>query len=183
MADIPDREQVFDALTRLSSALRHLLSALLSVGLVLAFVLVALAIAVYFFDPLLFQAVADSPRDALADRAQVFESSTVAVGCVENATDNATVEGYQLLGARHLTVTGNVTLPDASYALTEPTVVEQSNNQFVLVVESRPTDSANRSCPGVARYTAKIQLPYGTNDYELAVRHDENLTRRVRANT
>jgi hypothetical protein len=172
MADLPDREQVFTALKRLSSAL-------FSIGLVLVFVIVALAIAVYVFNPLMFQAVADSPRNPIADDAQVFESSTTAVGCAPDATGNASVDGYQLLGARHLAITGNVTLPDASYVITDPTIIERSNDTFVLSVETRPTNVSNRSCQGLARYTAKVQLPYGTNNYELTVRHGENRTLRI----
>ncbi len=172
MADIPDRKQIFGVLKRLSSTL-------LSLAFVLAFVLIALAIAVYVFDPLLFQAVTDSSQNVLADQARVFESTTVAVGCVTDGRDNASVETYQLLGAHHLTISGNVTLPDASYVLTEPTIVERSDDRFVVVVESRPTNSEKRGCQGLARYTAKIQLPYGTNDYELVVRHGNNRTLRI----
>lgn len=172
MADVPDREQVFGVLRRLASVL-------LSVGLLSVFVLVGLAVAVYLFNPLMFQAVADSPRNALADEAQVFESTTTAVGCTPDAAGNASVEGYQLLGARHLAITGNVTLPDASYVLADPTIVERANGEYVLVVETRPTNASNRGCRGLARYTAKIQLPYGVSGYELTVRHGENRTLRI----
>jgi hypothetical protein len=172
MAEPPDREQVFSALKRLSGTI-------LSLCLLIAFVLIALAIAVYAFDPLLFHAVADSPRNPIADEAQVFESTTTAVGCVPNAAGNASVDGYQLLGARHLVITGNVTLPDASYVLTEPKVIEQSPDQFVFMIDTRKINGSKRGCPGLARYTAKIQLPYGTNNYELIVRHGENRTLHV----
>ena len=179
MADLPDRGQVRSALAPVAAALKRLSRALLSIGFVLAFVLVALAIAVYVFNPLMFQAAADSPQNVLADEAQVFESTTTAIGCSPNGTGNAAVDGYQLLGARHLTITGNVTLPDASYTLTDPRIIERSNDTFVLAVDHRPTSSQNRSCQGLSRYTAKVQLPYGTNEYELTVRHGENRTLRI----
>jgi hypothetical protein len=172
MAEPPDREQVFSALKRLSGTI-------LSLCLLVAFVLIALAIAVYVFDPLLFHAVADSPRNPIADEAQVFESTTTVVGCVPNAASNASVDGYQLLGARHLVITGNVTLPDASYVLTEPKITKVSAEHFVFMIDARKTNSSKRGCQGLARYTAKIQLPYGTNNYELTVRHGENRTLHV----
>lgn len=183
MAGIPDRELVRDALKRLSSVCQRILRTLFSLGLVLVFVLIALVIAVYVFDPLLFHAVADSPQDVFADEAQVFESTTTALGCAPNATGNASVDGYQLLGAHHLVVTGNVTLPDASYVLTTPTVVERSDDEFVIAVESRPTNGSKRGCRGLVRYTAKIRLPYGATDYELVVRHGNNQTLHVVAQT
>lgn len=182
MPDAPDREQVLDGLKRLSGVFKRLLSRLLSLGIVLVFVLLALAIAVYVFDPLLFQAVTDSPRNAIADRALVFESTTSTIGCVADGRDNATVTTYQFLGAHHLVVSGYVTLPDASYVLTEPTIVERAEGQYVLVVESRPTGH-KQGCPGLAHYTAKIQLPYGINEYELVVRHGENRTLRITERT
>jgi hypothetical protein len=182
MADAPDREQLVDGIKRFSSVLKRFLSLLLSFGIVLAFVLIGLAIAVYVFDPLLFQAVADSPRDPIADEARVFESTTSAIGCADGR-DNATVTTYQFLGAHHLTISGYVTLPNASSVLTEPTIVKRSDDQYVLVVESRPTNGQKQGCQGLAHYTAKIQLPYGTNDYELVVRHGENRTLRITERT
>ncbi|HET7323170.1 MAG TPA: hypothetical protein VFJ06_02435 [Halococcus sp.] len=172
MPEVPDREQVFGVLKRL-------LRALFSIGIVVVFVLIALAIAVYVFDPLLFQAAADSPQNVFADDAAVFESTTTALGCAENTTGNASVDGYQLLGARHLVITGNVTLPDASYVLTEPTITERAPDTYVLAVESHPTNNQKQGCQGLARYTAKIQIPYGTNSYELVVRHGDNRTLRI----
>lgn len=169
MGDAPDRERIFGVLERLSRVL-------LSVGLLAIFVLIALAIALYFFDPLMFEAAADSPRNAFADQPRVFESTTTALGCAANATGNASVEGYQLLGARHLTVTGNITLSDASHTLTEPTVVERSGDRYVFTVETRPTSATERGCAGMVRYTAKVQLPYGAHDYELVINHGDNRT-------
>ena len=180
MADTPDSERLSDALGRAFDVFKRLLSALFSVGIVLAFVLIALAIGVYFFDPLFFEAAADSPQNAIADQPRVFESTTTAAGCAPNATGNASIEGYRLLGAKHLVISGNVSLPDASYALAEPSITKRSNGTFVFAVESQPTDATNRSCGGVARYTAKVQLPYGANDYELAIEHDGEQMKLVR---
>ena len=172
MADSPDREQAV-------AALKRVFSLLVSVGVLAVFVAAALAVAVFVFDPLMFQAAADSPGNAIADEASVFESTTTAAGCTPEATDNASVEGYRLLGARHLAITGNVSLPDASYTLVEPTIRERPPGTFVLSVAAIRTDAANRSCRGLARYTANVELPYGVSDYELVVRHDGNRTLRV----
>jgi hypothetical protein len=172
MADSPGRERVM-------AALRYLSNLLVPLVVLVVFAIAALAVAVYVFDPLMFQAAAGSPGNAIAEEASVFESTTTAAGCTPDANDNASVEGYQLLGARHLAVTGNVSLPDASYALTEPTISKRSPGTFVLSTAARQTDAANRSCRGLARYTAKIQLPYGINEFELIVRHGDNRTLRV----
>ena len=181
MADTPDRERISEVLGRVVAVGKRLLSALFSVGLVVGFVLVALAIGVYFFDPLLFEAVADSPGDTFGDQPQIFESTTTAAGCAPNVRGNASVEGYQLLGTRHLTVSGNIALADAADRLAEPRITERSGDRFVLAVESRPTED-DRGCPGVAHYTTKIQLPYGTDDYELLIEHDGDRMKLVRAN-
>jgi hypothetical protein len=172
MADSSGRERAMAALGYLSRLLVPLV-------VVVVFAVAALAVAIYVFDPLLFQAVAGSPGNVIAEEASVFESTTTAAGCTPDANDNASVEGYRLLGARHLVVTGNVSLPDASYVLSEPTISKRSPGTFVLSVAARPTDAANRSCQGLARYTAKIQLPYGIDEFELVVRHGNNRTLRV----
>jgi hypothetical protein len=172
MVDSPDREQALAAFRRVSGLF-------LSVAVLVLFVFAALAVAVFVFDPLMFQAAAESPQNVIAEEASVFESTTTAAGCAPDATGNASVEGYRLLGARHLSVTGNVSLPDASATLTEPTIHERSPGTFVLAIDHRETDAANRSCRGLARYTAKIELPYGVDEFELVVRHGENRTLRV----
>lgn len=172
MPDVPDHEHVFNTLKRFSRAL-------LTTSLVLVLVLAVFVVAVYVFNPLMFQAVADSPRNVFANEPRVFESTTIAVGCAPNATGNATVSGYQFLGARYLRITGNVTLPDASSVLAEPTIVKRSEHEYVLVVEGRPTNETKRGCQGLVRYTAKIRLPYGTSNYQLVVRHGENQTLRI----
>lgn len=173
MADSSGRERVM-------AALRYLSSLLVPLVVLVVFAVAALAVAVYVFDPLLFQAAAGSPGNAIAEEASVFESTTTAAaGCTPGATDNASVEGYRLLGAQHLAVTGNVSLPDASYTLSEPTISKRSPGTFVLSVAANRTDAANRGCRGLARYTAKIQLPYGVNEFELVVRHGDDRTLRV----
>ncbi len=172
MADSPDRE-------RLIAAFRYLSSLLVPLVVLAVFAVAAVALALFVFDPLMFQAAAGSPQNAIAEEASVFESTTTAAGCTPDANDNASIEGYRLLGARHLSVTGNVSLPDASSTLTEPTISKRSPGTFVLSVDTEHTDAANRSCRGLARYTAKVELPYGVNSYEFVVRHGGNRTLRV----
>lgn len=172
MPDSPDSEPVFDTLKRF-------LRALLTTSLVLILVLAVFVVAIYVFNPLMFHAIADSPHNVFANEPRVFESTTIAAGCAPNATGNATVAGYQFLGARYLRITGNVTLPDASSVLTEPTIVKRTEHEYALVVEGRPTNETKRGCQGLVRYTAKIRLPYGTNNYTLVVRHGKNQTLRI----
>ncbi|EMA51371.1 hypothetical protein C448_00977 [Halococcus morrhuae DSM 1307] len=172
MSDPSGRERAMAALGTLSSVLAPLL-------VLAVFAVAAIAVAVFVFDPLMFQAAAGSPGSVVADEASVFESTTSAAGCTPNASDNASIEGYRLLGARHLEITGNVSLPDAADRLTEPTITRRSPGTFVLSIDHRGADAANRSCRGLARYTAKVQLPYGVTDYEFVVRHGTNRTLRV----
>ena len=172
MSDPSGRERAMAALGTLASVLAPLF-------VLAVFAVAAIAVAVFVFDPLMFQAAAGSPGSAIADEARVFESTTTAAGCAPDVSDNASIEGYRLLGARHLAITGNVSLPDAGDRLTDPIITRRSPGTFVLSIDHQETDAGNRSCRGLARYTAKVQLPYGVNDYEFVVRHGTNRTLRV----
>lgn len=189
MADPPDREQVEAALRRAADIVKRAAStavdiagraasAAISVGLVLMVVLVGLVIAAFVFDPLLLEAAADSPGQLASNQPWIIDAASGSGACVETAQGNATATNHQFLSVTSIAVTGNVSLPNASYVLSEPTITEQPGHRYILNVSSHPTNTSTRECQGVARYSAKIQLPYGVTDYELIVRHDGNRTLR-----
>lgn len=177
--DPPDRERVIAALRKTGAVAGRATSAAVSVALVLVVVLFGAAVVATAFNPLLLDVALDSPGLLVADEPHVFEAVSGSGTCAEGTSGNATATNHQVLSLTSIVVTGNVSLPSASYVLEEPTITEQSGHRYILDVDSRPANGSEEDCPGAARYSAKIQLPYGVTDYELVVRHDGNRTLRT----
>ncbi len=108
-------------------------------------------------------------------------------GCVDSPENAVEVATRSDGGERSLVVAGNVSVPDASYTLGQPKLVETEFGNYSLRVSShRATKKPKANCTALANYTATIDVPEGgpNNRFTFTVVHDgevvhrENVTNR-----
>jgi hypothetical protein len=102
-------------------------------------------------------------------------------GCVESPENRVESTKRTEDERRFLVVSGNVSVPDASYSLSEPNLVETGWGNYTLRINSqRATDKPECGCPALANYTATIHIPNSGphGSFALRVVHDGEVVRR-----
>ncbi|WP_227353595.1 hypothetical protein [Haladaptatus salinisoli] len=109
-------------------------------------------------------------------------SSATGGNCAKSPAHHVEVETKNEDGRRYIAVSGNVSVPDASYVLDAPNLTETGWGNYTLRVSSRRTaKKPERGCAALANYTATVRVPDGGphESFALTVVHDGEVVRRV----
>ncbi|WP_435155076.1 hypothetical protein [Haladaptatus sp. DFWS20] len=102
-------------------------------------------------------------------------------GCVDSPEHHVRTTKRTENGESYLVVAGNVSVPDASYTLGKPKLVETGWSNYTLrVTGDRASEKPKRNCTGLANYTATVQIPDGGphGKFTLTVVHDGEVVHR-----
>lgn len=98
--------------------------------------------------------------------------------CTDDFRSNASSSIHGGGPNTEITYRRNVSLPDPSYAIGDPTFERVNESTYRLSVPTVATTKAPRDCRGVARYEASMRIPAGEDRWHLLVEHDgERVTR------
>ncbi|MFB6235123.1 MAG: hypothetical protein ABEH81_09925 [Halopenitus sp.] len=92
--------------------------------------------------------------------------------CYENFSQNISIAQYSAAETTNVTISQNVTVPNASTTLAVGGLISDGTN-YTLSFVRRDSDAPPRDCATQVRYTVTVSLPQGkSNEFGLSVRYD-----------
>jgi hypothetical protein len=115
-----------------------------------------------------------SPGSNAGERHSPSLQSFTSVGthCTNNFAQNASTRFDSAGTTTHVTHRRNVSLPDTSYAIGNPTFEQLNESMYLLSVPIEQTEKQPKACQGVAQYTATMQIPAGDDPWQIRIAHD-----------
>jgi hypothetical protein len=113
------------------------------------------------------------PPDANAEERHSLQSFVSAgAHCTTDFAHNASTSFESDGATTHVTHRRNVSLPDPSYAIGNPTFERLNESMYLLSVPIEQTEKEPKACQGVSQYTATMHIPAGDDPWQLRIVHD-----------